>query len=271
MPKPWCAKLWRVQFRNYDNPLGPKFQGQFAQRQPASGGTLTVVTYNICQGQNVEQAVEEFRSLEPLQTADIILLQEMDEAGTERVARRLGHNYVYYPASVPFMHGRNLGNAILSRWPLMQPHKLVLPYRHPAIRQTRIAVRATVAIGNRDVVVYSVHTEVYFTLTKHRQAQVSALVDDVEPGSRRVIVGGDFNTITRRGIKSISEHFAQIDLVRASQGSGPTIGVLGMWTAATDHIFTRGFQVLGAGAVDTARASDHFPVWAELAWSSNIP
>jgi endonuclease/exonuclease/phosphatase family metal-dependent hydrolase len=74
-----------------------------------------------------------------LQGADIILLQEMDEAGTEHVARELAHNYVYYPASVPFMQGRNLGNAVLSRWPLTQPHKLLLPYRHLAIRQTRIA------------------------------------------------------------------------------------------------------------------------------------
>jgi hypothetical protein len=30
--------------------------------------------------------------------------------------------------------------------------------------------------------------------------------------------------------------------------------------AAADHIFTRGFQVQAAGVVDTARASDHFPM-----------
>jgi endonuclease/exonuclease/phosphatase family metal-dependent hydrolase len=201
-----------------------------------------------------------------LQGADIILLQEMDEAGTEHVARELAHNYVYYPASVPFLQGRNLGNAILARWPLTQAHKLILPYRHPAVRQTRIAVRATVPIGNRDVVVYSVHTEVYFTSMKHKKAQVTALVEDIGPWGGPVILGGDFNTITRRGIKGISGQFAQIGMLRASEGSGPTVGVLGMWTAATDHIFARGFQVLAAGAVDAARASDHFPVWTELAW-----
>ena len=70
--------------KNYDAPLGPRFEGRFVQGQPASGVTLKVVTYNICLGRNVEQAIEEFRSLEPLQAADIILLQEMDEVGTER-------------------------------------------------------------------------------------------------------------------------------------------------------------------------------------------
>ncbi len=215
----------------------------------------------------MRSAVEEFRTSEALQAADIILLQEMDEAGTEFIARELGHNYVYYPASVPFMHGRNLGNAILSRWPMTQSHKLILPYRHPAIRQTRIAVRARVTGGNRNVVVYSAHTEIYSTLVRHRKAQVAALVDDVGPGQGAVIVGGDFNTITRRGVKRTAGQFAEIGLARASEGSGPSIRILGVWTAVTDHIFTRGFQVLASGVVDTARASDHLPVWTVLAWS----
>jgi len=264
------SRLRRAHFKNYDDPLGPRFEGYFARDQPAGGGRLKVVTYNVCQGRNVEGAVEELRASEPLQGADIILLQEMDEAGTKHMARELGHNYVYYPASLPFMHGRNLGNAILTRWPLAQLHKLILPYRHLAIRQTRIAVRGTVAVANLDIIVYSVHTEIYSTLIKHRTAQVAALVDDIRPGNAPVIVGGDFNTITRRSIKRLTGQFAEVGLVRASEGSGPTIRILGTWAAATDHIFTRGFQVLAAGAADTARASDHFPVWTELAESDRV-
>lgn len=261
--------LQRVQFKNYDDPLGPRFEGHFAGKQPAGGGTLKVVTYNICQGRNVSQAIEEFRASEALQEADIILLQEMDEAGTEQVARELGHNYVYYPASVPFLQGRNLGNAILTRWPLTQPYKLILPYRHPAIRQLRIAARATAAVEDLSIDVYSVHTEIYSTSIKHRMAQVTALVNDIGPEKGAVVVGGDFNTVTNRSIRRVAGQFAEIGLDRASQGSGPTIRILGMRTAATDHIFTRGFQVLAAGAVDTARASDHFPVWTELVRSDH--
>ncbi len=270
MSRDKCQRQWRAQFKNYDDPRGPKFEGHFARKQPAGGVTLKVVTYNICQGQDVEGAVEEFRALEPLQVADIILLQEMDEVGTEHMARELGHNYVYYPASMPFMQGRNLGNAILTRWPLIQPRKLILPFRHPIIRQLRIAVRGTVAVGNQNIVVYSVHTEIYSTLVKHRKAQVTALVNDIGPGQGAVIVGGDFNTITRRGVKRMAGQFAEIRLARASEGSGPTIRILGVRTVVTDHIFTRGFRVLASGVVDTARASDHFPVWTELAWSDRV-
>jgi endonuclease/exonuclease/phosphatase family metal-dependent hydrolase len=268
-PKRTMPKLRRAQFKNYDDPLGPRFEGHFVRDQPAGGDTLKVVTYNICQGRNVEGAVEEFRASEPLQAADIILLQEMDETGAERMARELGHNYVYYPASLPLMHGRNLGNAVLSRWPLTQSYKLILPYRHLAVRQTRIAVHARVTVGNREMVVYSVHTEIYSTLVKHRKAQVAALVDDIGPGQGAVIVGGDFNTITRRGVNRMAGQFAEIGLARASEGSGPSIRILGVQTAATDHIFARGFRVLASGVVDTARASDHSPVWTELAWSDH--
>lgn len=257
----------RAQLKNYDDPLGPRFEGQFATGQPDERATTKVVTYNIAQGRNVEQAIEEFHGLEPLQGADIILLQEMDEAGTEHMARALRLNYVYYPASVPFMQTRNLGNAVLARWPLTQPRKLILPYRHPIIRQVRIAVRATLAVGNWGVVVCSAHTETHTVMVQHRRAQVEALVNDLGPGNAAVVVGGDFNTLTRRSIRRMTGQFAGIGLTRASAGSGPTVHVLGMPASATDHIFTRGFRVLAAGAEDTAKASDHFPVWAELAWS----
>ena len=256
--------LRRAQLKNYDDPLGPRFEGQFATGQPDDRATTKIVTYNVCQGNNVEQAIEEFHALEPLQGADIILLQEMDEAGTEQMARALRLNYVYYPASVPFMQTRNLGNAVLARWPLTQPRKLILPYRHPIIRQVRIVVRATLAVGNREIVVYSAHTETHTVMVQHRRAQVAALVNDLGPGNGAVVVGGDFNTLTRRSIRRMTEQFAGVGLVRASAGSGPTVHVLGMPASATDHIFTRGFTVLASGAVTTAKASDHFPVWAEL-------
>ena len=150
---------------------------------------------------------------------------------------------------------------------MTQPRKLILPYRHPIIRQVRIAVRATIAVGNREVAVYSAHTETHTVMVQHRRAQVTALVNDLGPENGAVVVGGDFNTLTRRSIRRMTGQFESVGLVRASAGSRPTVRVLGVPASATDHIFTRGFRVLAAGAVTTAKASDHFPVWAELAWS----
>jgi hypothetical protein len=88
-------KLRRAQFKNYDNPLGPRCEGHFVEGRPTGGGRLKVITYNVCQGRNVETAIGELRTSEPLQGADIILLQEMDETGAEQVACELGHNYLF--------------------------------------------------------------------------------------------------------------------------------------------------------------------------------
>jgi len=33
-----------------------------------------------------------------------------------------------------------------------------------------------------------------------------------------------------------------------------------------DHLFTRGFEVVGTGAAGDMTASDHLPVWARLRW-----
>ncbi len=249
---------------NYDDPLGPKHEGGFAEDEPEFQGTVKVVTYNINQGVEVDQAIEELNTFEVLRDPDILLLQEMDEAGTQRVAQALRHNYVYYPASVFHWTKRNFGNAILTKWSLSDPGKILLPYRGLFNQQLRIAVRATVTLGDVQISAYSVHTETYTLPSSHRKAQVAAIVDDIRNGTGHVVVGGDFNTVSNRSIKRMVGQFAEIDLMRATAGLGPTISVLGLQPVALDHIFTRNLTVLRGGKVDTVSASDHFPVWVEL-------
>jgi endonuclease/exonuclease/phosphatase family metal-dependent hydrolase len=222
-----------------------------------------VVNYNIDHGREVAKAIEAFETLEPLPGADIILLQEMDEIGAERIAKALRCDFVYYPATVS-RHGRNFGNAILARWPLRGARKLILPERHPFNQVMRIAVGATVQIFDLDVMVYSVHTEIFTVSAAHRRAQIAALIDDIGPGDSPVIVSGDFNTVTRRGINWITDQFAAIGLSRKSAGVGPTVARVGVKPSAADHIFTRGFCRVGRGKVEAAQASDHFPVWVQL-------
>ena len=249
---------------NYEDPLGPRYEGNFAADQPVFRGTLKVVTYNINQGLAVDRAIEELGTYEAVRDPDILLLQEMDEHGTERVARALGHNYVYYPASVFPWTRRNFGNAILSKWSISEPGKILLPYRGWLNQQLRIATRATIAVNGVEVTTYSVHTETYTLPPPQRKAQVAAIVEDIGNGNGHVVVGGDFNTVSKRSIKRTMGQFADIDLVRATTGLGPTINILGLQPVALDHVFTRGLTVLGAGKVETIKASDHFPVWVEL-------
>mgnify|MGYP001817860365 FL=1 len=188
----------------------------------------------------------------------------MDEDGTDQVAQALRHNYVYYPASVFPRTKRTFGNAILSKWPLSQPGKILLPYRGLNNQQLRIAVRGMVTIDDLEVATYSVHTETYTVPPRHRKAQIAAVVDDIGPGNGYAVAGGDFNTVSNRSIKRMVGQFAQFGLVRASKGAGPTVSKFGLKPSAADHIFARGLTVLEAGKIDPISASDHFPVWVKL-------
>jgi len=246
-----------------DDPHGPRFEGQYAAEPAVDRGRFIVVTYNIQKGLAVDKAGEALQRMERLREADVVLLQEMEETGVEQIARRLQANYVYYPAFTR-RNGRNAGNAVLARWPLADAHKVILPRRHPVSGQLRIGVRATVHMAEKSIVVYSVHTETYSTLASHRNAQVAAIVDDIGPGDSPVIVGGDFNSVSRRSVQRLGEQFAAIGLVRVSADAGPTITKL-HFRSVVDHVFARALEPIASGTVEGAGASDPLPVWVHLA------
>jgi endonuclease/exonuclease/phosphatase (EEP) superfamily protein YafD len=114
------------------------------------------------------------------------------------------------------------------------------------------------------VTAYSIHTETYTVPVSYRRAQIEAVVEDIGPGDTPTVVGGDFNTVSKRSIDRMTEQFAAIGLSRKSAGAGPTVSKLGVKPSAADHIFTRGFCRVGRGKLEEARASDHFPVWVQL-------
>lgn len=251
------------QIQNYDEPNQPLFEGSYAGRQPELEGDIKVVTWNIKFSEEIEQAIKELMEVPELKEADILLLQEMDEEGVEAIARALEYNYVYFPASVHSRHSRNFGNAILSKWPLANPTKLMLPHENPQNGQRRIATRAETTIGDEELLVYSVHTETAVLGGEKRYEQVQAIVDDIGDDPARVLVGGDFNTLTDGEIAELEEQFGSTGLVRVSAGVEPTVEKGGV-DFSLDHIFANGGQVLGDGVWTESEASDHFPVWVRL-------
>src|SRR5829696_3060608 len=126
---------------NYPDPNGPYYSGNFAPENPKPVETLTIVSYNIWFGEDVGQAISEIKEIKSQKELDIILLQEMDEVGTEQIARELQMNYVYVPAAIEPTYDQNFGNAILSRWPMSDPQKLILPHKSFSNRMNRIATR----------------------------------------------------------------------------------------------------------------------------------
>lgn len=253
---------------NYTDPDGPKFEGSFASPQPSFDGQLKAVTWNIAFGKEIDQAIAELLALEELQQADVLMLQEMDETGTEQIAQALGFNYVYYPASVHSRHGQNFGNAVLSRWPIVDTAKIILPHSNPSNNQIRIAVRATIDVGGWQIPVYSVHTETFWLGPTQRQDQIDALAEDVaqmlDQGLDYAIIGGDFNTLTPDSTAALTSTLQVAGLDWVSQGAGETVDKAGV-SASLDHIFASNMIPLSTGAVTETKASDHYPVWVVLA------
>ena len=247
---------------NYTDPDEPLFTGSFAEDTPGDDGSIKVVSWNIAFAEEIEKAIEELSQVEEIAGADIILLQEMDETGVEEIAQELGFNYIYFPASVHSHHDKNFGNAILSKWPLSQPNKLILPHTNPRNDQIRIAAQAIAEINGRDVHIFSVHTETYWLGQDEREEQINALLEDLPAGEQIIIIGGDFNTLTPGSVTSLVDHFEEADLVRGGADTGPTVGI-GRVGLTLDHIFTRGLSELDAGVWSKSQASDHNPLWVE--------
>lgn len=250
---------------NFAESDGPRFAGEFAPKPAGFDGELKVIAWNIRFAEDVETAVTELQAIPDLQDADILLLQEMDEQGVDKIARELGYNYVYYPASLHSHHNRNFGNAILAKWPITNDKKLLLPYENPSNEQTRIAVRGTVNIDGQEVLVYSVHTETYWLSQRKRNEQAAAIAADIlsQPRPDKVIVGGDFNAVTDPDVADLDEIFAEAGLERVSAGAGSSVEVAGIGIEA-DHLFASSFTPMDNGTYPDTTASDHFPVWTLL-------
>jgi endonuclease/exonuclease/phosphatase family metal-dependent hydrolase len=248
---------------NYPDPNDPYYSGNFAAANPIVVEALTIVSYNIWFGENIDKAVSELTEIRSQRELDIILLQEMDEVGAEQIARELQMNYVYFPAAIEPTYDKNFGNAILSRWPITDAQKLILPHKSLSNRMNRIATRATIRIPGADILVYSLHTESVFTLPWYRKDQYKAVLNDIGSEANLVLVGGDFNSFTEVSVEELEDDFRQTGLGRVSKNSGSTVVKYGI-EMSTDHIFAKGFALEEAGKMAGATASDHLPIWVTL-------
>jgi endonuclease/exonuclease/phosphatase family metal-dependent hydrolase len=244
---------------NLLNPLTPKFEGSYARpaSAPRASSPIRVVSFNVKLGDQIDRAIEVLRTGE-LAKADVISLQEMDEVGTQRIARALGLNYVYYPGSIHPTRHRYFGPAILSRWPIVDSRKILLPHEAPVRHQRRTATAATIDIGGQCLRMYAVHLETQIRATERdREQQVDAILSDAQHTPCPVVVAGDFNS------KGIGSYFEEKGFSWPTRDVGRTI----TWFS-WDHIFARGLvpsSSASAGKVaDVRGASDHRPVWASL-------
>lgn len=252
--------------KNYTNPEKPEFLGNFATETPDFDGSIKVVTFNIKLSEEIPQAIADLGRTPELLDADIILLQEMADDGVAEISQRLNYNFVYYPASLHYKHEKNYGNAILSKWPIKDHRKIVLPYEHPMNRQMRRAAIATIVVEDFEILTYSVHTEMFWLEGKKKLDQVDSILRSVADHFEHVVAGGDFNTNTENGVRETEKLFTQAGFIRASKEVGATskVDILGLIDFELSHIFVKGLTLVTCGKCEDAQSSDHYPVWVTL-------
>jgi len=251
---------------NYLDPQSPKFTGSFATENHIKGHTFKVVTFNIEFAQNIKQAITELKTIPQLQQADVLLLQEMDDAGTQKIAEALSYHYVYYPATLHSNHGKPYGNAILSLWPIIDSEKIILPHQNPMSKRKRIAVTATLQYGEQVIAVYTTHTETFWLKRSKRWEQYQWIAQHVQNHANdKTIIGGDFNSNKKKDVQFLVESFKDQGFEWVTENTGPTYQLLGgLKKYRLDHIFSLGMTTKKSGKVERSQASDHLPVWADF-------
>ena len=135
--------------------------------------------------------------------ADVICLQEVwaSDSGVDQVASlaaAIGFHHARTPA--PFFEGFSFGNAVLSRWPILDAQTHVLPDANGRPSH-RSVLATTIDAPFGPLQALSTHLEFRFDRSETRQTQTRALARIVaefrnDPNnSFPVVIGGDFNAL----------------------------------------------------------------------------
>ena len=161
---------------------------------------LRVVTWNLWgRGGPWEARLGPIRSTLALLAPDLVALQEVWEDGSRNqaavIAADLGFHHVY--ASRYAIDGVAIGNAILSRWPIVSHQVRPLP-APVELEELRNVIRAEIAGPRGPLEIFTAHLNWRFDQSDLRQEQVRTLARFVSESERLAmppIVAGDFNAI----------------------------------------------------------------------------
>jgi len=233
---------------------------------------VRIVTYNIHKGRGMDGRVSIPRIIDVLSALepDIVALQEVFAEGgshrgqVETIAETLELHSAF--GFTRHLRGRPYGNAILSRWPIVETQDIDLSWVR---RQERGCIRADLKTPRGTLHVYNIHLGTrYF----ERRYQVRSLLASEELHERlegpRVLVG-DFNEwIKGLTTRMLSERFESVDLKRHA-GKRRSYPGLVPFLHLDQIYFERPLHVERAELVRTRLAtvaSDHLPLVATFAW-----
>jgi endonuclease/exonuclease/phosphatase family metal-dependent hydrolase len=246
---------------------------------PASPEIIKIVTYNIRWrgGDDLRKLIAHLRDDPEIGRATIIGLQEVDRnrkrTGNVNTIRLIAEEIgLYYAWAAPPPAEKSkqpqeeeTGVAILSPYPLADVRRFVLPNEGPNGRR-RAAIGATVQIGSTPVRVYSIHAETR-TSNERRLQQFQAVLDDAQANHakiERVVVLGDFNTITSKDVEATSKLFTGARFQTPFSNDEETWRTF-IIKLKLDWLWLRGLRSIEHGIDRDIGLSDHWPLWTKVA------
>lgn len=221
---------------------------------------FTAATWNVQFGTHVRLAAEQIERDDRLGSIDMLLLQEMDDAGTEWLADELGWQSAYHSIGEHRQSGRPFGNAVLSRHPIVALAPTALPRSARFRGHPRHMTVAQVELPDGFVAVGSVHLETPWMGLAKRTQQLATALDAFDDTTTPVVVGGDLNSFTRRARREMSYPGDDFAL---HEPPAPTLRWRG-FGFPVDHFLTRGLAVSDRWVGEQTPASDHQPFGARF-------
>ena len=250
---------------------------------PPAPSEIKIVSYNIRfrAGEDLQELIALLKNDPEIGGAAIIGLQEVDRnrkrtknANTVRaLAEGLGMHYVWAaPPNARPKDGEKkkdheqqeeeTGVALLSPYPMTDIERLVLAHEGPN-RRRRVAIGATLRIGQKDVRVYSLHGETRIPAEK-KVDQWRAPLDDLKrfPAIQHVIVVGDFNSIKEKEVHAVRKLYTDAGFTTPFRDEDSTFKVL-LFDYKLDWVWLRGLTSVGNGIDKQVGLSDHWPLWVK--------
>lgn len=239
---------------------------------------VKIVSYNMRWrgGDELNALIKLLREDREIGGATVIGLQEVDRNKkrtanintARKIAEELGMHYAWAappPATGKERDEEETGVAILSPFPITDITRIVLPNPGPGGRR-RVALGATVHIGERNLRVYSIHAEIR-TSNEKRIGQLEAVLDDLKSNHMLVkhsVVLGDFNTPMGKDTNATTRLFTEKGFHTPFSINEPTWRTF-MIKLKLDWLWLRGFDVKEHGIDREIAMSDHWPLWAIVA------
>ncbi|MEJ7713967.1 MAG: endonuclease/exonuclease/phosphatase family protein [Pyrinomonadaceae bacterium] len=236
---------------------------------------IKIISYNIRWrgGADLLKLIEYLRSDQEIGGADILGLQEVDrgkkrtnQINTARqIAEALGMNYAWAapPRTEDEQAEDETGVAILSKYPLTDVERLVLPNAGPGGRH-RAAIGATVLMGANRLRVYSLHAETRIPVDR-KVEQFGAVLSSLKsrPQENHAIVLGDFNTIKSRDVTRTIKLFTDAGFSTPLPVNRPTWKFY-LFKLKLDWVWLKGLDATGSDIVRRIDLSDHWPIWIKV-------